>query len=61
MDKIKLYVKESYNELLNKVTWPTTEELVSTTIAVIVGTLIITAIIFAMDNVASVILKTIFY
>ena len=61
MDKIKLYVKDSYNELVNKVTWPTWAELQSTTIAVLVGTLIITAIIYAMDNVANAVLKAIFY
>ena len=49
MEKIKLYVKESYNELINKVTWPTWANLQSSTILVLVASLIIALIIFIMD------------
>ncbi len=61
MESVKTYIKESYNELVNKVTWPTWGELQNTTIVVLIGTLIITAIIYLMDNVASIILKNIIY
>jgi preprotein translocase subunit SecE len=52
MDKIKLYIKESYNELVNKVTWPEWNVLQSSTIVVIVASLIIALIIFLMDGVS---------
>ncbi len=49
MERIVLYVKESYNELLNKVTWPTWANLTSSTIVVLVASLIFALIIFVMD------------
>jgi len=49
MDKIKLYVIESYNELINKVTWPTWSNLQSSTILVLIASLIIALVIFVMD------------
>ncbi len=52
MEKITLYIKESYNELVNKVSWPTWPELQSTTVLVIVGTIILTLIIAALDFVS---------
>ena len=41
--------KESYDELVHKVTWPSWSSLQSTTVVVIIATVIITIIIFAMD------------
>ena len=61
MEKITLYVKESYNELVNKVTWPSFQELQDSTVLVLVASLIIAMIIFAMDNIANVVLKTLIY
>ncbi|NNF46732.1 MAG: preprotein translocase subunit SecE [Desulfofustis sp.] len=52
MDQIILYIKESYNELVNKVTWPTWESLLASSRLVIVASLIITAIIFVMDTIS---------
>ncbi len=49
MEKIILYVKESYNELVNKVTWPALPTLQSSTILVLIASLIIALIIFVMD------------
>ncbi len=49
MDKIKLYIIESYNELINKVTWPSWASLQSSTILVLVASLIIALVIFVMD------------
>ena len=50
MSKIKTYVKESYNELVTKVSWPTWSELQSSAIVVLVASLIIGMIIFLMDS-----------
>lgn len=49
MDKIRLYLTESYNELMHKVTWPTWPNLTSTTIVVLVASLLIALLIFLMD------------
>lgn len=49
--KIRTYVKESYNELVHKVTWPTLKELQSSAIIVMVASIIIALVIFAMDSV----------
>lgn len=52
MEQIRLYIKESYNELVNKVTWPTWANLQSSTILVLVASLILALLIFLMDLVS---------
>ena len=52
MDKIKLYLRESYNELVHKVTWPTWTMLQSNTILVIVASIIFALLILGMDGVS---------
>ena len=52
MTKVTTYLKESYRELMEKVTWPTWLQLQQSTIIVLVATLLITAIVWAMDLVA---------
>ena len=49
MEKFTLYVKESYNELVNKVTWPDMASLQSSTVLVIIASMIIAMVIFVMD------------
>ena len=49
MSKLTAYLKESYIELTEKVSWPSREELQSSVIVVMVATLIIGLVIFAMD------------
>lgn len=43
------YIKESYNELVNKVTWPSFAQLQSSTIVVMVASLIFAIVVLAMD------------
>jgi preprotein translocase subunit SecE len=47
--KIVTYIEESWNELVHKVSWPTWSELQSSALIVMVASLIIALIIFAMD------------
>ncbi len=47
--KIKLYLKEAYNELVHKVTWPTWKELQNSAIVVMIASLLIAVVILAMD------------
>jgi len=50
-NKIVTYVKESYDELMHKVSWPTWAELQGSAIVVSVASLIIAIVVFAMDEV----------
>ncbi len=47
--KIIQYAKESYDELLQKVSWPTWSELQSSAIVVSIASLIIAFVVFLMD------------
>jgi preprotein translocase subunit SecE len=47
------YIKESYDELMNKVSWPSWSELQSSSIVVAIATMIIALIIYLMDSVFS--------
>jgi len=49
MKKIILYVRESYAELMHKVTWPSWEELQGSAIVVMVASLIVALIVAGMD------------
>ena len=49
MNKIALYIKESYVELAKKVTWPSWSQLQSSAILVMVASLIFAVVIFVMD------------
>ena len=50
MAKVVQFVKESYEEMTQKVTWPTWGELQNSAILVLVASLIIAFVIFAMDK-----------
>lgn len=50
MAKVSEFIKESYVELTQKVTWPTWLELWNSTVLVLIATVIIAAIIMAMDQ-----------
>lgn len=52
MERIQLYLKESYNELMNKVTWPTWPKLLQDSRLVLVASLILSLIIFLLDMAA---------
>ena len=43
------YVKEAYNELIHKVTWPSWSSLQCSAIVVMVASLILALVILAMD------------
>jgi preprotein translocase subunit SecE len=47
--KIKAYFEETWNELVHKVSWPTWAELQNSAMIVMIGTVIISLLIFAMD------------
>ena len=53
MNKVTTYFRESYKELLEKVTWPNWLQLQQSTMIVLGATLVTTAIVWVMDFVAS--------
>ena len=60
MNKITTYFKESYQELVENVTWPTWTQLQQSTVIVLVATIIVTALIFVMDFSSNQLLKLIY-
>jgi len=50
MAKVTEFIKESYEELTEKVTWPTWSELQNSAVLVLVASIIIALIILAMDS-----------
>lgn len=60
MERLTLYIKESYNELVNKVTWPTWPSLLSNTRLVLVASAILALLIFLMDVISKGILDQIY-
>jgi preprotein translocase subunit SecE len=51
MKKIIQYFKDSYNELVHKVSWPTRVELSNSAVVVLFASIIIALIVFAIDTV----------
>jgi preprotein translocase subunit SecE len=49
MKRIVNYLKESYNELVHKVTWPTWKDLQNSALVVMIASLMFALIVFAMD------------
>ncbi|MCH8546438.1 MAG: preprotein translocase subunit SecE [Cryomorphaceae bacterium] len=50
MEKIRIYVRESYLELVNKTKWPTLKELQKSAAVVALASAIIAMVIYAMDR-----------
>lgn len=50
MQKLIAYIKSSFDEVINKVSWPKFGELQSTTLTVLVATVIFSALIFGIDK-----------
>ncbi len=49
MKKIVAYFKETYDELVHKVSWPTYSELTNSAVVVLYASLLIAVVVFAMD------------
>jgi preprotein translocase subunit SecE len=53
MNKLTVFLKESYEELTENVSWPKWDQLQQSTMIVLGATLFITAIVAIMDFIAS--------
>jgi preprotein translocase subunit SecE len=60
MNKIQTYFRDSYRELMEKVTWPNWQQLQQSTMIVLVATLVITAIVWVLDLGSSSVLKFVY-
>jgi preprotein translocase subunit SecE len=60
MTKFTGFVRDSYKELIEKVSWPKWEQLQQSTTIVLVATLIITGIIALMDFISNGALKFVY-
>ncbi|HRI20993.1 MAG TPA: preprotein translocase subunit SecE [Panacibacter sp.] len=60
MNKVSTYIRESYRELLEKVTWPTWAQLQQSTAIVLVATLLIMLMVWIMDSVSNQLLQLIY-
>ena len=53
-------IKESYNELVHKVSWPTMSELTSSAVVVLEASLLIALVVFSMDQVFQMVMELIY-
>ena len=53
-------IKESYNELVNKVSWPTKSELANSTIVVMVASIIAALVIWVIDLCINEVMKLVY-
>ena len=60
MNKISVYFRESYRELTEKVSWPTWSQLQQSTMIVLGATIVITALVLAMDFAAGNLLRFVY-
>ncbi|MCX6313879.1 MAG: preprotein translocase subunit SecE [Sphingobacteriales bacterium] len=60
MNKLTAYLKDSYKELVQKVTWPGWDQLQQSTMIVLGATLMITFVVWVMDFAATSSMKFIY-
>lgn len=60
MAKVLDFIKDSYTEITQKVTWPTWAQLQNSAVIVLVASLIIALIILVMDKAASNVLELLY-
>ena len=61
MKKVIAYIKESYDELVHKVSWPTRKELSNSAVVVLYASLLIALVVFLMDSVFQFVMEDIIY
>ena len=59
--KITNYCKESYDELVHTVSWPTRSELSSSAVVVLTASLLIALVVFLMDSAFQFIMEDVIY
>ncbi|HAK00403.1 MAG TPA: preprotein translocase subunit SecE [Bacteroidales bacterium] len=49
MKRVRAYLNETYDELINKVSWPSWSDLQNSAVVVSIASLIIAGVVFLMD------------
>ena len=60
MNSVITYCKESYDELVHKVTWPTNKELTSQAVLVLSASIIIALLVWIIDTAFEWIMKLVY-
>jgi preprotein translocase subunit SecE len=53
-------IKESYNELVYKVSWPTQKNLINSSVLVLIASIIIAVFIWAVDKIFNLLMEVIY-
>ena len=61
MKKIINYIKDSYNELVHKVSWPSRSELTSSAVIVMIASIIMALVVWGVDSAFENLIKKVFY
>lgn len=60
MEKVITYIKESYDELVHKVSWPTLSELSNSAVIVLFASIIIALVVSGMDLCSQAVLELVY-
>jgi preprotein translocase subunit SecE len=61
VEKVVSYLKETYDELVHKVSWPTYSELTNSAVVVLYASLLIAVVVFVMDFCFQTLMEDIIY
>lgn len=53
-------IKESYNELVHKVSWPTQKQLINSSVLVLIASIILAVFIWAVDKIFNLLMELIY-
>lgn len=53
-------IKESYNELVYKVSWPTQKQLVNSSVLVLIASIILAVFIWAVDKIFELLMEVVY-
>lgn len=53
-------IKESYNELVYKVSWPTQKELINSSVLVLIASIILAVFIWAVDKIFNTLMELVY-
>ena len=61
-NNMKLFkdIKESYNELVYKVSWPTQKQLVNSSVLVLIASIILAVFIWAVDKIFNLLMELVY-
>ncbi|WP_084488409.1 preprotein translocase subunit SecE [Phocaeicola paurosaccharolyticus] len=59
--KVVNYFKESYNELVYKVSWPNRSELSNSAVVVLYASLLLALVVFLMDSLFQLVMEGVIY